>query len=133
MLKAKDIMTRNTLTVKKGTPIYKAVEVMAKNNITGVPVVEDNMKLVGILTEKDVLNLFYAHEHEKNKTVNDFMTQSAVHFDRNTDLRDICDCLKNSNFRRVPVTSRGEVVGIVSRADVIQYILEMWLSSADTG
>ena len=133
MLKAKDIMTRNVLTVKKGTPIYEAVELMAKNNITGIPVVEDGVKLVGILTEKDVLNLFYAHEHEKNKTVSDFMTQSAVHFDRNTDLRDICDCLKNSNFRRVPVTSRGEVVGIVSRADIIQYILQMRLSSADTG
>jgi len=60
-------MTTNTLTVAKDTPIYEAVEVMAKNNITGVPVVEDGMKLVGILTEKDVLSLFYAHEHEKNK------------------------------------------------------------------
>ena len=126
-------MTTNTLTVAKDTPIYEAVEVMAKNNITGVPVVEDGMKLVGILTEKDVLNLFYAHEHEKNKTVGDFMSQTVVRFDRNTDLRDICDCLKNSNFRRVPVTSRGEVVGIVSRADIIQYILQMRLSSADTG
>ena len=133
MLKAKDIMTRNVLTVKKGTPIYEAVELMAKNNITGIPVVEDGMKLVGILTEKDVLNLFYAHEHEKNKTVGDFMSQTVVRFDRNTDLRDICDCLKNSNFRRVPVTSRGEVVGIVSRADIIQYILQMRFSSADTG
>lgn len=133
MLKAKDIMTRNVLTVKKGTPIYEAVELMAKNNITGIPVVEDGMKLVGILTEKDVLNLFYAHKHEKNKTVGDFMSQTVVRFDRNTDLRDICDCLKNSNFRRVPVTSRGEVVGIVSRADIIQYILQMRFSSADTG
>ncbi len=133
MLKAKDIMTRNVLTVKKGTPIYEAVELMAKNNITGIPVVEDGMKLVGILTEKDVLNLFYAHKHEKNKTVGDFMSQTVVRFDRNTDLRDICDCLKDSNFRRVPVTSRGEVVGIVSRADIIQYILQMRLSSADTG
>ncbi len=133
MLKAKDIMTRSVLTVKKDTPIYEAVELMAKNNITGIPVVEDGMKLVGILTEKDVLNLFYAHEHEKNKTVGDFMSQTVVRFDRNTDLRDICDCLKNSYVRRVPVTSRGEVVGIVSRADIIQYILQMRLSSADTG
>ena len=133
MLKAKDIMTKNALTVKKGTLIYEAVEVMAKNCITGIPVVEDDMTLVGILTEKDVLNLFYAHEHEKNKTVNDFMTQPAVHFDRNTDLRDICDCLKNSNFRRVPVTSRGKVVGVVSRADILEYILQLKREVAGTG
>jgi len=61
------------------------------------------------------------------------MSKTVVRFDRNTDLRDICDFLKNSNFRRVPVTSRGEVVGIVSRADIIQYILQMRFSSADTG
>ena len=133
MLKAKDIMTKNALTVKKGTSIYEAVEVMAKNNITGLPVVEDDMTLVGILTEKDVLNLFYAHEHEKNKTVNDFMSQTVVSFDRNTDLRNVCDCLKNSNFRRVPVTSKGKVVGIVSRPDIIEYILRLRREEANTG
>jgi len=124
MLKAKDIMTKTALTVKRSTPIFDAVEVMVQNNITGLPVVEDDMKLVGILTEKDVLGLFYAHEHEKSNTVDYFMTQPVVSFDLKTDLRDICDCLNNSGFRRVPVTSRGKVVGIVSRADVIQYILQ---------
>ena len=124
MLKAKDIMTASALTVKKDTPIFEAVEIMAQNKVTGLPVVGDDMKLVGILTEKDVLGLFYAHQHEKNNTVDYFMTQPVVSFDLNTDLRDICDCLKNSTFRRVPVTSRGEVVGIVSRGDVIQYILQ---------
>ena len=131
MLKAKDIMTKSALTVKRSTPIFEAVEVMVQNKITGLPVVDDDMKLVGILTEKDVLGLFYAHEHEKDKTVDYFMTQPVVSFDLNTDLREICDCLQNNNFRRVPVTSRGKVVGIVSRADVIEYILQVRFSSID--
>ena len=94
--------------------------------------VEDDMTLVGILTEKDVLRLYDAPDHWKNRTVNDFMTQPAVHFDENESLTDICDCLRSNVFRRVPVTSKGKVVGIVSRPDIIEYILRMSHESAGT-
>lgn len=125
MLKAKDIMTENVVSVKKDTPIYKALELLAKYNITGIPVVREDMILVGVLSEKDVLRLFYAHEDEEEGTVNDFMTQPAVHFDEEESLLDICDCLTNNYFRRVPVTSGGKLVGIISRKDVINYILQL--------
>jgi CBS domain-containing protein len=125
MLKARDIMTENVFSVKKDTPIYEALELFAKHNITGIPVVRDDMILVGVLSEKDVLRLFYAHEDEEEGTVNDFMTQPAVHFDKDESLLDICDCLTNNYFRRVPVTSEGKLVGIISRKDIIDYILQL--------
>lgn len=131
MLKAKDIMTENVVSVKKDTPIYEALEILAKYNITGIPVVREDMILVGVLSEKDVLRLFYAHEDEEEGTVNDFMTQPAVHFDEKESLLDICDCLTNNYFRRVPVTSEGKLVGIISRKDIINYILQ--LRRKDTG
>ena len=133
MLKAKDIMTKEVISVKKDVPIFEAVELLAKNEITGIPVVEDDMTLVGILSEKDVLKLFYASKEVENKTVNDFMTQPAVHFDENESLLDVCDCLMNNLFRRVPVTSKGEVVGIVSRPDILEYILRLKREEAGTG
>lgn len=126
MLKAKDLMTKQVISVRKDTPVLEAVELLAKNDITGVPVVEDDMTLVGVLTEKDVLRLFWAHEDQKNKTVSSFMTQPAVHFDENESLPDVCECLMNYFLRRVPVTSKGKVVGIISRADMIGYILRQW-------
>lgn len=126
-------MTKEVITVGKDTPIYEAVELMAVNNITGVPVVDTDRTLLGILTEKDVLRLFYAHEHEKDKAVDYFMTRPAVSFEEEANLRDICDCLMNNNFRRVPVTSRGKVVGLVSRADIIEYILQVRVSGAGPG
>jgi len=132
MLKAKDIMTENVVSVKKDTPIYEALEILAKYNITGIPVVREDMILVGVLSEKDVLRLFYAHEDEEEGTVNDFMTQPAVHFDEKESLLDICDCLTNNYFRRVPVTSEGKLVGIISRKDIIDYILRLRDKSADT-
>ncbi len=132
MPKAKDIMTENVVSVKKDTPIYEALKLLAKYNITGIPVVREDMILVGVLSEKDVLRLFYAHEGEEEGTVNDFMTQPAVHFDEKESLLDICDCLTNNYFRRVPVTSEGKLVGIISRKDIIDYILRLRDKSADT-
>ncbi|MHC4618259.1 MAG: CBS domain-containing protein [Planctomycetota bacterium] len=133
MIKAGNIMTKEVITVTEDTPIYDAVVLMARNNITGIPVVKNDMTLVGILTEKDVLRLFYAHGHEKDKNVDYFMTRPAVSFEEDANLRDICDCLTQNNFRRVPVTSRGKVVGIVSRADIIEYILQVRLSNSEGG
>ncbi len=133
MLKAKDIMTKQVVNIKKEAPIYEAIEMLAKNGIAGIPVVEDDMTLVGIVTEKDVLRLFYADEQEKNKTVKDFMTQPAVHFNEDESLSDVCNCLINNDFRRVPVTSKGKVVGIISRPDVIKHILQISRNSTGTG
>jgi len=125
MVKAKDIMTMDVIWVKKQTPIYEAGELLIKNQITGMPVVEDDMTLAGVITEKDLLRLFYADEDERNKTVEDFMTRPAVHYRENESLKAICDFMMINYFRRVPVTSKkGQVVGIVSRPDVLNYILQ---------
>jgi CBS domain-containing protein len=132
MLKAKDIMTEDVVNVKKDTPIYEALELFAKHDISGIPVVRKDMILVGVLSEKDVLRLFYAHEDDEEKTVSDFMTQPAIHFNEDESLLDICDCLANNYFRRVPVTSGGKLVGIISRKDIIDYILQLRHESAGT-
>jgi len=122
MAKVKHVMTTEVVTVKRDTPISQATELLMKNNITGMPVVEEDMTLVGVITEKDVLNLFYSSGHATNRTVNDFMTTPAVHFDLDEDLQHVCACLMENYFRRVPVTSNGKVVGIISRCDVLDYV-----------
>ena len=122
MAKVRHVMTTNVVTVRKDTPISRATELLMSNNITGMPVVEEDMTLVGIISEKDVLNLFYSSGQTTNRTVSDFMTTPAVHFEQDDDIQDVCACLMENNFRRVPVTSNGKVVGIVSRRDVLDYI-----------
>ena len=125
MLKVKDVMTKDVISVKKDTPIYEAMEIMRKKDITGMPVIEEDMTLVGVITEKDVLRLFYANEEEKNETVGFFMTRPAVSYRENENLRSVCDFMMINYFRRVPVVSKqGKLVGIISRPDIIDYILE---------
>jgi CBS domain-containing protein len=87
--KAKNIMSTDVVSITKKTPIYEAMELLISNEITGMPVVDDDMNLVGVITEKDCLRLFYADEEERNKTVRYFMTQPAVHYNKNDGLETI--------------------------------------------
>jgi CBS domain-containing protein len=125
MLRARDIMNKNMVSVKKDTPIFEAVKLLAENNISGLPVVEDDMTLVGILSEKDVVELFYDSEQAKSKTVNDYMTYPAVYFEENNALVNICDFLRKNVFRRVPITSEGRLVGIISIQDILNSVLQL--------
>jgi len=124
MLEAKDVMTKKVICIGKDTPIVEAIRLMANKNVTGIPVVEDDMTLIGILSEQDVLRLCHTVDEEKDRPVEQFMTQPAVHFDVDKPLLDVCFCLRDNAIRRVPVTSDGKVVGVISRSDIIKYILQ---------
>ena len=124
MLKAKDIMTTDVITVKSQTSVYQAIQELIDNNITGLPVVDDDMNVVGVISEKDMLKLLYDLE-EDGGTVADHMTETAVSFGPEDDLVDICDCFKKNPFRRVPILSEGKLAGIISRTDIIEYILKV--------
>jgi len=125
MLTAKDIMTKNVVSVRPETLVEEALELMLAHMISGIPVVDKDETLLGIITEKDLLRLFYGPQYVKGRTVEEFMTQPAVHFDENETIEDICKCLVEVAFRRVPVTKEEKVVGIISRPDVLKCILSL--------
>ncbi len=123
MFDTKTVMTTNVIAVKRHTPISRIAEILVDHDITGLPVVNDDMTLAGIISEKDVLCLLSDLEDESAK-VEDFMTKDVVSFEQNEDLIAICECLVNNNFRRVPIVAEGKLVGIISRRDIIKNILE---------
>ena len=123
MFETKTIMTTDVITVERHTPLSRVVEILVDNNITGLPVVNDDGTLAGIISEKDVLSLVYDSEDD-SANVEDFMTKDVVSFEQNEDLIAICECLVNNNFRRVPIVADGKLVGVISRKDIIKYILE---------
>jgi CBS domain-containing protein len=134
MLRAKDIMTKEHLiSVKENTPVYEAVQLVVDHGISGIPVVDGNMTLVGLVSEKDLLRLLREMQDSENKTVSDFMTQPAIHFDEEEDLVDVCDFLMRNIFRRVPITSNEKLVGIISIKDALQYVLQLRQKIISTG
>jgi CBS domain-containing protein len=127
MVKAKDIMKTNVLAADVDADIYEAIRVMVANNVTGLPVIDGDGLLVGIVTEKDVLTLLYNIEDRPGR-VADFMTPEVVAFEQDVDLTTIAESLCKNHFRRVPILEKGKLVGIVSRKDVIRYIKEAHLN-----
>jgi CBS domain-containing protein len=126
MVKAKAIMKTRVLSVTKDTDVYEAIRIMVANQVTGLPVIDDNERLVGIVTEKDVLHMLYEVEDSPNP-VSHFMTQPVVSFDEEEDLEVIAESLRGNNFRRVPILREGQLVGVISRRDVIRHITEQRL------
>ena len=90
MFKAKDIMKTDVITVRRWTGIYEAIRILVENNITGLPVVNDDMTLAGIISEKDILRLLYNIE-DKPGNVEDFMTENVVSFDQEDSLIEITE------------------------------------------
>jgi CBS domain-containing protein len=124
MFEVKTIMKTDVITVKRQTQIYEAIRTFVENNITGLPVVNDDTTLAGIISEKDVLKLLYNIE-DRPGMVEDFMTKDVVSFNQDDSLIDVAECLIKNHFRRVPIVEAGKLVGIVSRKDVIRYILKL--------
>ena len=124
MFKAKTIMTKDIIFVKRQTPIYETIRTLVEKNITGLPVVNDDMTLAGIISEKDVLKLLYDIK-DKPASVEDFMTEEIFSFDQEDSLIDIAECFIKNNFRRVPIMAQGKLAGIVSRKDIISFILKI--------
>jgi CBS domain-containing protein len=123
VFETKKLMTTDIIAVKRYTPLIRVVEILLENDITGLPVVNDDMTLAGVISERDVLSLLFNVDDDLVK-VEDFMTKDVVSFEQDDDFIAICECLEKSNFRRVPITKDGVLVGIISRRDIIKYILE---------
>ena len=125
MFRARDIMTQGVVCTRPEMPIYDAVRLLANRRRTGMPVVDEDLKLVGVLSEKDVLRMLYATEDSSEQTVSDYMNVGAVSLDVTDTLIDLCDCLTENVFRRIFITDEGRLVGVVSRSNVINAILQL--------
>ncbi len=121
MAKAKDIMARQLTTVMEDTVMHHVIKLLVDHNITGIPVVNEEMELKGIVTEKDVLKMLIERTSTR-KTVKSIMTENVLFFDENDDLIKIFKAFVENNFRRVPILTDGRLSGIISRKDIIRYI-----------
>jgi CBS domain-containing protein len=122
MIKAKDVMSTKVTTIDEYANVMEVIKLLVEHNVTGLPVVDDAGRLLGMVTEKDILMLLLYDPDVKGKTVTDLMTTEIVHFDEDENLMKIFESLVQNNFRRVPILSEGRLAGIVSRRDIIVFL-----------
>jgi CBS domain-containing protein len=119
---AQDIMVKNILTLHEDSSAKDAIKLILEKRISGIPIVNDNMNLVGIITEKDLLQLSF-YDTADEVTVADIMTREVATMDKDTNLLEITEFFLNKNYKRLPITSSDKLVGIISRKDILKYIL----------
>lgn len=137
-VKARDVMTREVISVDINDSVTEAARILGEHGISGVPVVESGGRVVGVLSEKDFLRhmgsqdkmAFVAEclreEGEvdvsvREKTAGDIMVSPAITVDEETPIVEIAAIFRDKKINRVPVLNKkGELKGIVSRADIIQ-------------
>ncbi|MBF0330526.1 MAG: CBS domain-containing protein [Candidatus Omnitrophica bacterium] len=117
-----DMMTRNVITVEPTTPVLDLISILVEKRITGIPVVDKNNDLVGIVSEYDVLHLLLDGD-AATKTAADVMTKNVISFEDTSTAIEVCEFfINNSSKRRVPIVHEGKLVGLVSRADIVKLI-----------
>ena len=116
----KEVMSTNIISFKKNTSIKDALQALIKNRISGAPVV-DNEQIIGVVSEADLLTLFWK---KGVKVVEEIMKKDPWSFSQDDKLVEVIDCLMTHNFRRVMIhDEKKRLVGLISRADLMPLIL----------
>lgn len=118
-----DIMTDRIVTIGPSATIGEAIELLLARGVSGLPVVEADGTLVGIITEFALLGLAYDHAI-MGETVETHMTRTVLTVDADEPVSKVADLCIVHRVRRLPVLAGGRLVGLVSRLDVLKAIHE---------
>jgi CBS domain-containing protein len=141
-MQAKDIMTTRVITISENATVLDAAKLMAKRRISGLPVVDANGALVGLITEGDLLRRteiatekprtgFFSllvnpgrvadeYTHTHGRRVGEVMTADPVCVSEDTALEKVVELLEKKRIRRIPVVRDRQMVGIVARANLVR-------------
>jgi CBS domain-containing protein len=142
-----DVMTRNVVSIRSDDRILKAARLMLQNRISGLPVVGAEGSLVGMVTEGDFLRrteidtnrrrpkwiefvlgpgrLAAEYTHASGRKIEDVMTQDPVTIGEDDSLATAVELMERERIKRLPVVRDGEIVGIISRANLVRALVSL--------
>ncbi len=115
-------------TLDPETRVLKAVDFLLDHQVTGAPVVDSGGRLVGIITETDLLKLVtegIEGEPPTGATVAEFMTTDVITVPPTVDIYYVAGMFLANKFRRLPVVEDGEIVGAITRYDLLRVIRKL--------
>lgn len=124
---ARDVMSTELLSIREGTTIGEALKMLMEHRITGMPVVDKNGKMVGVVSEYDIIAQLSPHLTSKNDMKAELF-ETPVNFSRkvksvkeSTSLSTVVKSFVNKSYRRLPVVNeRGVLVGMITRRDLMR-------------
>ncbi|MCJ7638539.1 MAG: CBS domain-containing protein [Euryarchaeota archaeon] len=114
------IMEEDVITLREGDSIDDVIKMMLLGNLSGFPVVNDESKVVGIVSERDFIGL--VANIITGKRVADFMSRDVVSVRPDTKVEDAARVMISNDFRRLPIVHEGVMTGVVTTSDIINYL-----------
>jgi CBS domain-containing protein len=110
-----DIMTKDVIAVSPLTPVANLATILNKNHISGAPVLDENGKVIGIVSEADLIA-------RKGKQVKSIMSTRVIEARETTTVEEIASLMITHKVKRMPIMRGEKMAGIVSRADIVRAI-----------
>src|SRR5437763_15490058 len=123
-MNARDIMMRKVYTISLEASVQEVAQLLSGKGISGVPVIDKAGKMIGIVTEADII----AKVDRTGLRVADIMSPEIIVVGEETPVGEIALLLTERRIKRVPVMQTGKLLGIVCRADIVQAVAQGQLS-----
>jgi CBS domain-containing protein len=117
---ARGIMTHKVSTITPEASVQEVAQLLSRERISGVPVLDHAGRIVGIITEADIIGKV----NREGLCVADIMSAEIIFVGEETPIGEIAMILTERNIKRVPVLRNGKLVGIVCRADIVRAVAQ---------
>jgi CBS domain-containing protein len=124
LMKAKDIMVRPVVAVAKDTTVRDVAIQMFLGGFSGMPVAERGGKMVGIVTEFDVIKAIRAGKRVETTQAEEIMTDHVISVEQDTPVDEVMEIMETAHVIRIPVTRQGKLVGVIARPDVLRAFVD---------
>ncbi len=118
--KISTVMVQPVVSAKTRTSAENIASVLLYSHYTGMPVVDDAGKVVGMVTELDLLDALMAGKNLSKVSAEEIMSITPITADADTPVSEVVATMKRENIIRLPITQKGKLVGIVARCDILK-------------
>ena len=120
------LLTRDLVSINENKTTYNAIKLLTTNNIGALPVLNDNMELSGIISERDIIREISNNlsVNFKKSNIKSIMTSKVITINKNTKSETIMDIMSKNKIRHIPIVENKLLIGIVSIGDVVKRLLE---------
>ena len=120
------LLKRDIISINENKTVFDAIKIISQNKIGALPVINNHMKLSGIISERDIIHKLSENSETdfSNVEIKSIMTNKVITCNKNTQSDVLMTIMTNNKIRHIPIVEKNLLIGIVSIGDVVKRLLE---------